>query len=197
VSCTVPHPRCRLVAALTLLVFGFAGGLLATSTVTVRSGDSLSKFAAQHGTSVRALADANGITNPDRIRIGQTLVIPDPSAPGANASTTTTLAAAALTTANATPNAAAPSATVTTSAPATTSRPEDLPQAPASVVPKDVNPAGSNYGTLSVTTYFVVQPGDSFSSISRRFGLEQRHLAASNGLHGSEMLVPGQLLRIA
>jgi LysM repeat protein len=181
VSCTVPHPRCRLVAALTLLVFGFAGGLLATSTVTVRSGDSLSKFAAQHGTSVRALADANGITNPDRIRIGQTLVIPDPSAPGANASTTTTLAAA----------------TVTTSAPATTSRPEDLPQAPASVVPKDVNPAGSNYGTLSVTTYFVVQPGDSFSSISRRFGLEQRHLAASNGLHGSEMLVPGQLLRIA
>jgi LysM repeat protein len=62
-----------------IAVVGLSSGLLATSTVTVRSGDSLSRIAAQHNTTVRAIVDANGITNPDHIRIGQSLVIPEPS----------------------------------------------------------------------------------------------------------------------
>jgi hypothetical protein len=44
-------------------------------TYTVRAGDSLSGIAAANGTSVSALAQLNGIANPNMIRAGQTLCI--------------------------------------------------------------------------------------------------------------------------
>ncbi|MEO2155589.1 MAG: LysM peptidoglycan-binding domain-containing protein, partial [Acidimicrobiales bacterium] len=44
--------------------------------VTVRSGDSLSKIAAEHGVSVSALMIQNSITDPDRLSVGQQLTIP-------------------------------------------------------------------------------------------------------------------------
>lgn len=50
---------------------GSGGGQ--SSTYTVRTGDTLAKIAARHGTTVRALADANGIANPNLIVIGRTL----------------------------------------------------------------------------------------------------------------------------
>lgn len=43
---------------------------------TVKHGDSLSKIAQWHGTSVHALMQANGIYDPNHIYAGQTLVIP-------------------------------------------------------------------------------------------------------------------------
>lgn len=43
---------------------------------TVRSGDTLSGIAARFGTTVEAIARANGISNPRLIRVGQVLVIP-------------------------------------------------------------------------------------------------------------------------
>lgn len=45
----------------------------ATSTYTVRSGDTLSSIAAKFGTSYQTLASLNGISNPNLIYIGQTL----------------------------------------------------------------------------------------------------------------------------
>ena len=45
----------------------------ATSTYTVRSGDTLSSIAAKFGTSYQALASLNGISNPNIIYIGQVL----------------------------------------------------------------------------------------------------------------------------
>jgi len=45
-------------------------------TVIVEAGDSLSELAAEHGTSVSALMAANGITDPDRLYMGQELVVP-------------------------------------------------------------------------------------------------------------------------
>jgi N-acetylmuramoyl-L-alanine amidase len=53
------------------------GAVAASSAAyTVRSGDTLSRIAAQHGTTVSALASANGISNPNVIRIGQRLELP-------------------------------------------------------------------------------------------------------------------------
>ena len=46
----------------------------------VSSGDTLSGIAARYDVSVRQLMDANGITNPDRLSVGQELVIPDANA---------------------------------------------------------------------------------------------------------------------
>ncbi len=60
----------------------------ADSAYVVRPGDTLGTIAARFGVSAAALARANGITNPDRIYVGQNLVIPggsgsttQPSAP--------------------------------------------------------------------------------------------------------------------
>ena len=61
-----------LIAGLTTLITMAA----ASSSYVVKSGDTLSTIALELGTSVSAIADANGITNPNRIYIGQELVIP-------------------------------------------------------------------------------------------------------------------------
>ncbi len=46
-----------------------------TGEYTVRRGDSLSKIAKQHNMSVKELQRLNNISNPNRIRAGQTLVV--------------------------------------------------------------------------------------------------------------------------
>ena len=46
------------------------------TTYRVRSGDTLSSIAARFGTTVKAIAAANGITDPSLIKVGQVLVIP-------------------------------------------------------------------------------------------------------------------------
>lgn len=52
------------------------------TTYTVKSGDTLGQIAERHGTTVSAIMQANpGITNPDRISVGQRLQIPG-KAPG-------------------------------------------------------------------------------------------------------------------
>jgi LysM repeat protein len=45
----------------------------------IRSGDSLARVAQQFGVSIAELQDANGITDPRSLRIGQQLVIPQPA----------------------------------------------------------------------------------------------------------------------
>lgn len=47
----------------------------------IRSGDTLSALAQRFGTTVAALAQANGIANPDRIQAGATIRVPDPMQP--------------------------------------------------------------------------------------------------------------------
>ncbi len=46
-------------------------------------------------------------------------------------------------------------------------------------------------------TSYVVQPGDTLFSISRRFGLDVRELAAANGLSGNAWLYVGQRIEIS
>ncbi len=53
-----------------------AAKVTAPTTYTVRSGDTLSVIARRHGVSLAALAQANNLTNPNALRIGQVLTIP-------------------------------------------------------------------------------------------------------------------------
>jgi LysM repeat protein len=50
------------------------------TTYTVRTGDTLYSIALRFGVTVQDLMAANGITNPNYIRVGQVLIIPDPNA---------------------------------------------------------------------------------------------------------------------
>lgn len=45
-------------------------------TYRVRGGDTLTAIAARYGTTVRAIAELNGITDPSRLQVGQVLLIP-------------------------------------------------------------------------------------------------------------------------
>lgn len=50
---------------------------VAASSYVVRPGDTLSEIAARHGTTIHALVDANRLADPNLIRVGQLLRIPD------------------------------------------------------------------------------------------------------------------------
>lgn len=63
---------------------------MAIVTYTVMSGDTLTKIARQFGTTVSALAKANGIANQDLIYVGQVLIIPDSAEVAKNATIRTT-----------------------------------------------------------------------------------------------------------
>ena len=53
----------------------------AENVYVIKSGDSLSKVAAAHGVNSRELAELNQIADPNKIRIGQKLILPDHSKP--------------------------------------------------------------------------------------------------------------------
>ncbi|HTQ04689.1 MAG TPA: LysM peptidoglycan-binding domain-containing protein [Polyangiaceae bacterium] len=61
---------------------GNGGNSVVMRTHRIVRGDSLSGIAVQYGTSVRALAAANGLKSDDVIRTGQDLVIPEQARPG-------------------------------------------------------------------------------------------------------------------
>jgi LysM repeat protein len=68
-----------LVVAGQVLVIPGAGAVAvapATTIHTVAAGESLGEIARQYGTTTRALAEANGISNPNLVRIGQRLTVP-------------------------------------------------------------------------------------------------------------------------
>lgn len=50
----------------------------ATTTYRVRSGDTLGSIASRAGTTISALVKLNGLSNPNRIRVGQELTLPAP-----------------------------------------------------------------------------------------------------------------------
>jgi LysM repeat protein len=73
-----PRDICALIAVGAL-------ALAASGTHVVRSGESLHAIARDHGTTVRALVEANGIRNPNLILAGQELTIPGDGGGGTTA----------------------------------------------------------------------------------------------------------------
>ncbi len=63
----------RSVAALVVVLLAVVTG---NAVYVVKTGDNLSRIAQANGTTVHAIVDANHITNPNLIQIGDTLVIP-------------------------------------------------------------------------------------------------------------------------
>lgn len=60
-----------------------AGAAQGVTVYTVKKGDTLSQIAAKYGTTYQAIAAYNGIKNPNAIRVGQKIKIPDSTAPAA------------------------------------------------------------------------------------------------------------------
>ena len=74
----MPNLRWHLLLPLACLVIAlFAGAAVADTTYVVQPGDTLTHLAQRFDTTVHALVVANEIVNPDLIRVGQVLTIPD------------------------------------------------------------------------------------------------------------------------
>ena len=83
-----------LSAAITAATLLATAALAADPTVVVKAGDTLTSLAKRHGTAIATLVELNGLTDPNRIYIGQQLRVStaqpaaDPPAPAAAASPT-------------------------------------------------------------------------------------------------------------
>ena len=106
----------------------------------VRPGDTLGKIASKYGSSVRAVQRANRLSSPNRIRVGQKLLIPPPPGRGG-----------------------------------------------ASSIARQPVPADGTY---------TVRPGDSLSSIAKRFGTSTQRLLAANRLSSPDRIYVGQRLQV-
>lgn len=204
----------RIAAALAAVGCLGLGGLLAAQEVRVAPGDTLSAIARRTGSTVSALTQANGIADPNRIMVGQVLVIPgtapSPATSGAPGTHVVqageTLSAisrrygttvGAIQVANGIVDAnriligtplTVPGAPPAPSAPA----PAPVP-APAPAPSSAPTPAAATGRTVSVS--YVVRNGDSLSSIAQRFGIGLSALRTANRLT-SDMLTAGQRLSI-
>lgn len=143
-----------------------AGG----TTYTVQAGDTLFRIALRFGLTTSTLGAANGITNPNLIYIGQTLVIPPkPDGTATPVATGTTVATTLVPTVN-------PSATATT--------------APATPVPTATvaSPAG--------TTSYTVVTGDTLYRVAVKFGTTVGELQRLNNLSNINVIIIGQRLLV-
>lgn len=77
--------RTALILLFLAFTLVFAPAVLADTSYIVQPGDTLYKIAVNHGVTMQAIAQANGILNYDHIEAGQTLTIPGGSATSAPA----------------------------------------------------------------------------------------------------------------
>jgi N-acetylmuramoyl-L-alanine amidase len=180
-----PRDICALV-----LVGAFA--MAASGTHVVRSGESLHTIARQHGTTVSALVEANGISNPNLILAGQSLVIPGAgggggtAAPDSGASTYTvrpgdtlagiaarhgtTVSAIAAANGITNPNLIRIGRTLQLA--------RTIAQAPGGAAPA----ASPSSGPQLPGQRHTVEPGQTIAGIAARYGIRTQDLITWNGL---------------
>ncbi len=165
----------------------------------VRAGDSLSLIARRYGVTTQALLQANPLPDPNRLSVGQRLIIPAApaaAAPAVDPGTTYTLQRGDslyrvslifgvpvddLLAANelAGPNAIYPGLTI---------------RVPTGGVGTQVT--GSPPGAQTGGRTYTIQRGDTLASIAIRYNVTVDGLAAANGLTAPDRIYPGQVLNI-
>ncbi len=155
----------------------------------VRRGETLYSIARRYGTTVTAIVQANGLTDPGFIYAGQRLVIPGSGSSGATAAGRTyivrpgdTLSAIAY----------RYGTTVAALAQANGLRDPRL----IYVGQRLVIPGGGGDGVAPTGGTYVVRAGDTLASIAYRHGTTVAALVRANGLRNPNFIYPGQRLTI-
>ncbi len=164
---------CGLIASMVLIA--------ASSSYTVKRGDTLSEIAGRHGTSLASLAEANGITNPDRIYVGQVLTIPS----------TTYLVRPGDTI-----DAIARESGTTVSQIVAANGITDPGRIYAGTRLRLTVPEHAYAPDTTSQTMYVVVPGDTLGGIAARFGTTVSRLAALNGIQNPNLIRAGASLVI-
>lgn len=179
-----------------------AAATVDAKTHTVVAGETLSRIASQHGTSVRLLEEANGLASGATIRVGQVLKIP--AEPVANARPALQPAAAS------TAPASAPSTTTSKPVvPKTETKPAAAPAKPA-VAKTETQPASAPKPAVAAETtakpaaapatasgdVYVVAKGDNPYSIAKKLKVSYSDLLKKNNIEDPTKLQIGQKLII-
>lgn len=171
----------------------------------VRRGDTLRSIAALYNTSWQAIAARNGLANPNRIFVGQRLIIP---APGTNVNQTVrtyTVQPGDNLTAianryNTTVEALARTNGLTTTSVLFAGQVLQLPAQGGVFAPAQPAPMRPVRTPITVRTvvngYYYVLPGDNLSSIARYFGVDMWTLARANNILNLNLIYAGMPLRI-
>lgn len=155
----------------------------------VQSGDSLSKIAMKHGTTVKALKEVNKLQS-DVIRIGQKLKLPS----GAEKSAAAPMAVSAPAPApapepvpTAAPATSPASTEVTAPAAAPSSAPAPAPAPTVSSEPLDA---------AQIPFEYTVRPGETLDDIARNFAVLKQDIMSLNSLSEGAEVQAGQKLKI-
>ncbi|MBU1908597.1 MAG: LysM peptidoglycan-binding domain-containing protein, partial [Verrucomicrobia bacterium] len=139
---------------------------------TVQAGDSLSKIAVKHGTTVSALREANNLTG-DKILVGQKLVIPGGKAAKKDKA-----------------KEKEPEKKAEESVPAT--EPTVAPPPPEAPVVESSPRLGGEEQPMD----YVVQPGDTIESIAKMYIIRKEQIMQLNNLSEGAELKPGQKIKV-
>jgi LysM repeat protein len=163
-----------------------------TTTYVVRLGDTLYSIAKRFGVSMQAIMQANGITNPNYIYVGQVLIIPNPG--------TTPTPTPTGTPSQSTTYVVKPGDTLYSLARRFGTTVEAIAQANNIVNPNLIYVGQTLviYGTPSPpsTCTHVVRYGETLTSIARRYGTTVWTLAMLNNLANPNVIYAGQVLTV-
>jgi LysM repeat protein len=178
----------------------------AVKTYAVQAGDTLSRIAALHKTSIEAIEKENGITSYSMIRVGQLLKIPSPESPTSkseaakpmtDAATTATKQAFLATKTDMPKQPAVPAKTESSHPPAVAPK----PVAAAAATPKIAHPqpSATKVETPPSTTdgnTYVVAKGDNPYKIAKKLKVSYNELIAINDIKDPTRVQIGQKLKI-
>jgi len=186
------------------------------TTYKVVPGDSLSGIAARFGTTTRNLMSINGITDANRIRIGQVLNIaagavapatpapstpapstPAPSSPAPNASGTTSYTVVARDTLSGIASRFGTTSRTLMSLNGLTDANRIRIGQVLTIAGAAAAAPAAPASTSGSTTSYTVAAGDTLSGIASRFGTTSRNLMALNGITNANFLRIGQVLRLS
>ena len=184
------EPKLRRHRVLASALIGALALAAASADYVVESGDTLGTIARAHGVSVQEIAEANGIDNPDLIRVGQVLVIPGPQGGGGGslyvvaAGDTLAYIAAQFDT------------TVTALVEINQLADPDLLRVGQELAVPNPGTAEVVPSPSSSESHTVVA-GETLAGIASRYGIAVETLAAVNGITDPSLIYVGTTLRLA
>lgn len=177
--------------------------LLASTTAayTVTTGDTLSGIAGRHGISVSTLAEANGIANPNLIRIGQSITIPGEGggSSGGSSGGGAKVGGTHIVQSGESLSSIAAKYGIPASALASANGINDpnllFTGATLRIDDKPAPTPGTGSGSSGGGTHTVVA-GDTLSTIARQYGVSMSDIIASNGISDPSLIYAGQQLSV-
>ena len=154
---------------------------------TVRSGDTLSGIALEYNTTYQAIAEKNGISNPNLIYPGQVLVISGQYASSSDTTGSSTYIVRSGDCLSTIGSRLGVSWQSIASANGIRS-PYIIYPGQRITIPGGSTPSGQSY---------TVRSGDTLSGIAAQYGTTYTRLAQINGISNPDLIYPGQILKVA